>query len=125
MKLLFLYNQGLMGFMMLELPKVDKGAKNTPKAIKVIQKLVIGVAVSLGITVASLPVKASQTQETSSAKIISAAASDQTRKHVSQGTLVLTPHTDKIIQIAVHYSHSSHSSHYSHSSHHSHYSSRY
>ena len=113
---------------MLKLPKVDKGTKNLPKVAKVIKKIVIGVAISLGITIASAPANALPTKEIHSAEKAAVGASYQTRDSENYNTLMLKPYADKVIQTAGHYSHTSHSSHYSHSSHsshHSHYSSRY
>ncbi len=100
---------------MLSLPKVDKGVKRAMTRTEKIQKVVVGVAVALGVTFAAMPAQASQMPTSQVAKEMTV---------VSEGALLLTPST-QLMQIAQHGSHWSHSSHASHASHASHYSSRY
>lgn len=100
---------------MLSLPKVKKSAKRALSRLEKAQKVVVGVALVLGVSLAALP-----------AKDVNAAAAPtvNAQTQLTSGALLLTaPHLANTV-VADHYSHMSHSSHSSHSSHYSHYSSR-
>lgn len=96
---------------MLSLPKVKKSAKRALSRLEKAQKVVIGVALALGVSLAALPAK-----DASAATAPTVATQNQP----ASGAMLLTaPHSANTI-VADHYSHESHSSH---SSHYSHYSS--
>ena len=97
---------------MMSLPKVDKGVKRAVTHAEKVQKVVVGVAIAMGVTFAGMPANAAPTPN---AQVI------QQTSVVSDGALLLTTPSQSM-QIAQHWSHSSHASHASHSSH---YSSRY
>lgn len=97
---------------MLSLPKVKKSAKRTFSRLEKAQKVVVGVALALGVSLAALPAKDANA---------ATAPALTTQSQPAGGAMLLTaPHSANTV-VADHYSHESHSSH---SSHYSHYSSR-
>ncbi len=101
---------------MFKLPKVNKTDKQNPYGLKSIQKIIAGIAISVGVAFGAVEANATQ---------VSTVSIQQQYVNLNSGALLLSTSSHSPIVVAGHYSHSSHSSHYSHSSHHSHYSSRY
>lgn len=95
---------------MLNLPKLNKGIKQAMTKLEKAGKVIVGTALVIGISAATLSPNDAQA-------VVTAPAASQT-----QGAMVLTPSFGGREMLADHYSHSSHESH---SSHYSHYSSRY
>ncbi|WP_462370355.1 hypothetical protein [Oxalobacter formigenes] len=104
------------GEKMFKLPKVNKTDKQNPYGLKSIQKIIAGIAISVGVAFGAVEANATQ---------VSTVSIQQQYVNLNSGALLLSTSSHSPIVVAGHYSHSSHSSHYSHSSHHSHYSSRY
>jgi len=95
---------------MLLLPKVKKSAKRTLSRLEKAQRIVVGVALALGVSLAALPAKDANA---------ATAATVTTQSQPPGGAMLLTaPHSANTV-VADHYSHESHSSHSSHSSHYS------
>lgn len=102
---------------MLSLPKVKKSARRALSRVEKAHKVVVGVALALGVTLAGLP-----------ASDANASAAPMQAAQVVQptsGAMLLSAPAPAREVLADHFSHSSHASHASHASHHSHFSSSY
>jgi len=102
---------------MLSLPRVKKSARRALSQAEKAQKVVVGVALALGITLAGLPASDAN----------ASAAPTQVAQFVqpASGAMLLSAPAAAGEVLADHFSHSSHASHASHASHHSHFSSSY
>lgn len=100
---------------MLKLPKIEKKSEGNISEVKKIKRVLVSVAMAVGITAMSLPVDAAHVPTVP-------AAIQQTQQTKTHGSLLLMQPSNNPLTVAQHYSHRSHSSH---SSHRSHYSSRY
>jgi len=88
---------------MLMLPKLNKGMKQAMTKLEKASKVIVGVALAVGLSAVVLPSNQAQ-----------AAVFNPTVTSQAQGAMVLTPAFGTGEVIADHYSHSSHESHYSH-----------
>ncbi len=102
---------------MLDLPKIKKEVEGNISEVRKIKKVLIGIAMAVGLTTMGAPAFATQDE----APTIPAAVQQdqQNQQQDTQNTLLLTPASDNAVTVAQHWSHRSHSSHQSH------YSSRY
>jgi len=97
---------------MLSLPKVKKSAKRAFSRLEKAQRVVVGVALALGVTLAGVPAKDAHAT-------VAPSPVAQSSQPTSGAMLLNAPRAANEV-MAYHYSHSSHTSH---ASHHSHYSS--
>lgn len=98
---------------MLAFPKVKKGINRPLTRAEKVKKIIVGVALALGVALTGTP-----------ARDVQAAPMTQNVQQAG-GAILFTAPAQAGDVVAQHYSHSSHASHASHRSHYSHYSSRY
>ena len=102
---------------MLPLPKVDKGIRGAISRLEKVNKVVVGVALAMGVLLTG--VSATDSEATPGQTFSAQTTSTQQQAIGDTGSLLLTSPL-QVQQMAYHASHSSHSSHGSHASHASH-----